>query len=203
MEFDFRELADRDCYKLLISTVIPRPIAFVSTVDSEGLRNAAPFSFFNVMSYDPPVVALSIEVRPDGAPKTTAANIRATGEFVVNIVDEPLAEKMNVCAIDFGPKVDEFLEAGLTPLDSVRVTPPRIGESPVSMECRRLVTLEFGNARNMILGEVLYMHIRDDLVDAEKLYVDTVRLAPVARLNASAYARTSDRFEMPRIDLAD
>lgn len=200
MEFDFSQIEQKNIYKLLISTVVPRPIAFVTTVDRDGAVNAAPFSFFNVMGYDPPIVVIGIEARPERALKDTADNIALNGEFVVHVVDNVIAEAMNVCAIDFGPEVDELAEAGLTTVPALKVAPPRIAEAPVAMECRRYVTLELGNMRNIVVGEVLHMHVRDDLViDAERCYIDVAKLDAVGRLNAAAYARITDRFEMPRI----
>lgn len=200
MEFDFSKIDQKNIYKLLISTVVPRPIAFVTTVDRDGAVNAAPFSFFNAMGYDPPIVVIGIEARPERALKDTADNIALNGEFVVHVVDNVIAEAMNVCAIDFGPEVDELAEAGLTTVPALKVAPPRIAEAPVAMECRRYVTLELGNMRNIVVGEVLHMHIRDDLViDAERCHIDVAKLDAVGRLNAAAYARITDRFEMPRI----
>lgn len=200
MEFDFSQIEQKNIYKLLISTVVPRPIAFVTTVDRDGAVNAAPFSFFNVMGYDPPIVVIGIEARPERALKDTADNIALNGEFVVHVVDNVIAEAMNVCAIDFGPEVDELAEAGLTTVPALKVAPPRIAEAPVAMECRRYVTLELGNMRNIVVGEVLHMHVRDDLViDAERCHIDVAKLDAVGRLNAAAYARITDRFEMPRI----
>ena len=206
MDFDFGEIDNRDAYKLLISVVVPRPIAFVTTVDLQGAVNAAPFSFFNAMGYDPPIVALGVETRPGPGRvlKDTASNIQLTGEFVVNIVDDAIAEQMNVCAIDFEPEVDELAEAGLTTLASVQVAPPRVAEAPVSMECKRLVTIELGARRNVIIGEVVHMHIRDDLViDRDRFHVDAGKLAAVARLNAGFYTRVSEVFEMPRIPVEE
>ena len=200
MHFDCRAIEPRECYKLLISTVVPRPIAFVTTVRDDGHVNAAPFSFFNAVGFDPPVVVLGLEARPDGRLKDTAANIQVSGQFVVNIVDEPLAQQMNISAIDFEPHVSEVMQAGLDIVDSIDVRPPRIATSPVSMECEKLVTLELKNARHVVLGEVLHFHIRDDIViDPERFYIDIDRLAAIGRMNASSYTRTSDHFDLPRI----
>jgi len=202
MDFDLSKIDQRDAYKLLISVVVPRPIAFVTTVDLDGNNNAAPYSFFNAMGYDPPIVALGIETRPNRQRKDTAENIRLTGEFVVNIVDNAIAEQMNICSIDFDPEIDELVEAELTPVPAVAVKPPRIAEAPVNLECKRLVTLELGTGRNVVIGEVLHIHIRDDLmIDPARFYVDVPKLDAVGRLNAAAYARISDRFEMPRMSV--
>lgn len=201
MLFDFATLPGRDRYKLLVSTVVPRPVAWVVSQDPEGRLNAAPFSFFNVFGEEPPVLVIGIGGRPPGGAKDTAANIRSTGEFVVNLVSEETAPAMNVTAIEFGPEVDELAEAGLATLPSEKVKPPRIAGSPVSFECERLQLLDLHADRVLVLGRILAMHVRDDAVlDAAKCYIDTPRLGLVGRMHGRGwYARTTDRFEMPRI----
>src|SRR5580700_8625200 len=146
MHFDLGKMPTQDGYKLMISTVVPRPIALATTVDAEGLVNAAPFSFFNAVSSDPPVVVLGINgVGPEGSGyKDTERNIRDSGEFVVNLVDEALAERMNICAVDFPTEVGELDVAGLNPIASAEVKPPRIAEAPVSFECKRITGLSLG-----------------------------------------------------------
>lgn len=203
MMFDFGALSPHDCYKLLVATVVPRPIAWVVTQSPSGLLNAAPYSFFNVLSGDPPLVAIGIGGRAPGDVKDTGGNIRTSGQFVVNLVDVACAEAMNVTAIDFPPDVDEIAEAGLTTLPSVRVGPPRIAESPVAMECERFATLEVGNERALVLGRVLAMHVRDDAVmDAGRCYIDTPKLDLIGRMAGSGgYVRTTDRFEIARISV--
>ena len=204
MHFDCDKLSPRDCYKLLVSTVVPRPIAFVTTLGPGGEVNAAPFSFFNAMDYDPPLVVLGLEARPDGRPKDTTANIRKTGEFVVNIVDEPLAEAMNLCAVDFEPGTSEPQVAGLALAPSLEVGPPRVVESPVSMECRKMMALELKRGRQIVLGEVRHFHIRDDIVqDRDRCHLHIDRLAAVGRLNASNYCRTGDRFALVRMTMEE
>ena len=202
MEFDLAQIPTRDAYKLLIGTVVPRPIAFVTTLNAEAKVNAAPFSFFNALSYDPCLVALGIEARPTGEAKDTAQNIRNHPEFVVNIVDEAIAERMNVCAADFPAGIDELAEAGLTTTPAAKVAPPRIAESPACLECRRYLTLELGPARNIILGQVLHIAVRDDVIDRERLYIDQSRMRPVGRLAGTGYAKLGELFDMPRIDVA-
>ncbi len=204
MLFDMQALGPQDTYKLLVATVVPRPIAWVTTLDRNGVRNAAPYSFFNAVSGHPPVVCIGIGGRSPGDAKDTGNNIRATGQFVVNLVSEDTASAMNVTAIDFGADVDELTEAGLTTVPSTKVRPPRIAESPVSMECERLVLVDVGDDRTVVLGRVLAMHVRDDCVmDAAKCYIDTPKLGLVGRLHGRGwYARLSDRFELPRIDVA-
>lgn len=201
MLFDFAAMEAQNIYKLLISTIVPRPIAWVSTQDIDGSVNAAPFSFFNCVSGNPPVVCFGIGGRAPGDAKDTGGNIRRTGEFVVNLVNYALAEPMNVTAIEFGKDVAELHQAGLTIAPSVKVKPPRIAEAPVSMECERLVIVEVGVDRSVILGRVVAMHIKDDCVlDPVRCHVDTPRLDLIGRMHGGGwYARTTDRFELPRI----
>jgi flavin reductase (DIM6/NTAB) family NADH-FMN oxidoreductase RutF len=201
MLFDFNELSAQDRYKLLVSTVVPRPIAWVVTCDPQGLLNAAPYSFFNVFANEPPVVCIGIGGRAPGDAKDTGNNIRATGEFVVNLVSAETAAQMNVTAIDFPHDVDEIAEARLTTLASTRVRPPRIAESPVAMECELFTTMELNPERLLVFGRVVAMHIRDEAVlDAGRCYIDTPKLDLVGRMHGAGwYVRTSDRFEMARI----
>lgn len=202
MLFDFAALSPRDHYKLLVATVVSRPIAWVVTQSPSGQNNAAPYSFFNVLSGDPPLVAIGIGGRFAGDIKDTGGNIRATGEFVVNLVNASSAEAMIVTAIDFPPDVDEIAQAGLTTLPSTRVKPPRIAESPVALECERFATLEVGLERALVLGRVVAMHIADEAVmDAKRCYIDTAKLDLIGRMaGAGGYVRTTDRFELPRIE---
>ena len=204
MLFDFREIPGKECYKLLVSTVTPRPIAWVVSQDAQGVLNAAPFSFFNVFSGDPAVVAIGIGNRKPGQAKDSRANIRETGEFVVNLVAEWNAEAMNITGIEFDPSIDELAQAGLTPAPSTRVKPPRIAESPVAMECELMQIIEVGEG-GLVLGRVLAMHVQDEFVlDAEKYYIDTPNLRLLGRMHGRGwYARTSDLFDMPRIPVAD
>ena len=204
MHFDLARIPTADAYKLLVSTVVPRPIALATTVDSEGRVNAAPFSFFNAVSSVPPVVVLGISpgaASEDGY-KDTERNIRDSGEFVVNLVDEALAERMNICAIDFSAGTGELEKAELTPLPSVGVRPPRIAQSPVSFECRRITGLSLGPRSTLEVGSVIHIHIRDDLVDPAKMYVRTEKMRLIGRMHGRGwYARTSDLFLMDRLDL--
>lgn len=204
MLFDFAALSADNVYKLLVSTVVPRPIAWVTTLDTEGRVNAAPYSFFNVMGNDPPVVCIGIGPKK-GELKDTGTNIRRTGQFVVNLVSEDTAQAMNITAIDVDPGVDELAMAKLTPLDSTTVAPPRIAESPVALECERLAVVELGNGRAVVMGKVLAMHVRDDCVlDPAKCYIDTPRLGLIGRMHGRGwYARTTDRIEIPRISVAE
>ncbi|HKF71375.1 MAG TPA: flavin reductase family protein [Stellaceae bacterium] len=204
MEFDFTTLPPKDRYRLLIGSVVPRPIALVTTLDGRGVPNAAPFSFFNCFSHDPPIVALGMELRAAGGLKDTVRIIRATREFVVNLVDETIAERMNICAVDFPEGVNELAEASLTAVASSVVKPPRIRESPVNMECKLIEELRFGDGgkRSIVLGEVLRFHIRDDVL-TERGHIDLTVMRPVGRLAGSGYIRLSDRFDMKRMSHAD
>ncbi|HVA94886.1 MAG TPA: flavin reductase family protein [Candidatus Dormibacteraeota bacterium] len=200
MQFDFSKLSAKQCYKLLVSTVTPRPIAWVVSQDANGEVNAAPFSFFNAFAGDPPVVGVGMGSHVPGRPKDSRANIQETRQFVVNLVSEENAEKMNITSIGFDRGVDEMREAGLTPLPSICVKPPRIAESPVALECELMQIVDLGES-GLVLGRVVAMHVRDDLVlDAEKCYIDTPNLKLIGRMHGTGwYARTSDLFEVPRI----
>jgi flavin reductase (DIM6/NTAB) family NADH-FMN oxidoreductase RutF len=198
MEFDFSKFSSKDRYKLLSSTVIPRPIALVSTIDENGVCNSAPYSFFNVFAEDPATCVIGIAKRLDGGRKDTSRLIRESGEFVVNMVDMDIAEGMNISAIDFAPEVDEFSLAGFTPVASRLVAPPRIAESPVSFECRRTVTLQLSSERDLVVGEILTMHVRDGLIDPTTLYLDQSKYDIVGRLYADKYAPLRDIFDLKR-----
>ncbi|MEJ1978798.1 MAG: flavin reductase family protein [Acetobacteraceae bacterium] len=152
MQFDFATLSAQDRYKLMVSTIVPRPIAWVVTQSAEGGVNAAPYSFFNALSGDPPIVVIGIGGRDDGGYKDTAANIRTAKQFVVNLVSEETAQAMVVTAIDFPPGVNEVVEAGLTTLASVKIGPPRIAESPVAFECETFQTIALPGDRDLVLG---------------------------------------------------
>jgi len=204
MLFDFADLAAKARYKLLVSTITPRPIAWVVSRNRNGVINAAPFSFFNAFAGEPPVVGISIGSHKAGQPKDSRANIRETGQFVVNLVSEESAQAMTITAIEFAPGVNELTQAGLTTLPSVRVKPPRIAESPVALECELMQIVDLGES-GLVLGRVVAMHVRDDLVlDAANHYIDTPKLKLIGRMHGRGwYARTSDLFEMPRIPVSD
>jgi flavin reductase (DIM6/NTAB) family NADH-FMN oxidoreductase RutF len=199
MLFDFAELPANERYKLLVSTVLPRPIAWVVSLDAEGRRNAAPFSFFNVFTDDPPVVAIGMGDRGPGL-KDSVANIRATGQFTVCLVPAERLDAMNITAADFTPEVDELAEAGLTTLPSAKIKPPRIAESPVALECETHELVRIGR-HTLVLGRVVAMHVRDDCVlNPEKHYIDSPKLGLVGRMHGRGwYARTTDLVEVPRI----
>jgi flavin reductase (DIM6/NTAB) family NADH-FMN oxidoreductase RutF len=205
MLFDFGKIPPREGYKLLVSTVTPRPIAWISSLNASGQLNAAPFSFFNAFSGDPPVVGIGMGSHEPGRAKDTRLNIRETKEFVVNLVSEDTAEAMNITAIEFESSVNEVAEAELETIPSVHVKPPRIAASPVSMECALVQIVDLGPDNGLVLGRVLAMHVRDDLViDPAKHYIDTPRLKLIGRMHGSGwYARTSDLFQMDRIPRAN
>ncbi|CDZ30140.1 flavin reductase family protein [Neorhizobium galegae] len=194
--FDFAKLNERERYKLLIGTVIPRPIALVTTVSTDGLPNAGPFSFFNVLTHDPAIVAIGVENYSDMRFKDTARNIRETGEFTVHICDNALVEQMEVCAIKFGPEIDEMEEAGLATVPGQMVRSPRILAAPAALECRRHTTLQVGPAREIILGEVLGVYVRSDTVNPSNLHIDQHLMDAVGRMGGHTYTRTRDQFDI-------
>jgi flavin reductase (DIM6/NTAB) family NADH-FMN oxidoreductase RutF len=198
MELDLEtQFADR-AYPILASLVTPRPIAFVTTLSPEGKINAAPFSFFNLLGADPPILAIAPGDREDGTPKDTARNIRQTHEFVVNLVDEAIAEAMNKCAASLPYGENELVHAGLHTADSSVIKPPRIAESPVSLECKEWGTLQIGDNRTVI-GLIKRVHLRDELFDADKKRVRSDKLFLIGRMASPHwYSRTRDRFEMIR-----
>ncbi len=196
ISFDFKTLTERERYKLMIGTIIPRPIALVTTVDEDGRINAAPFSFFNCLSADPPILALGVENNPDMSFKDTGHNIRVTEVFTVNIVSYAIAEAMHVCGAKYPRDVDELKEAGLTAVPGEKVASPWIAEAPAAFECRRHLTLELGKSRQIILGEIVYAHYRDGVVDPERLRVDPAEVDAIARLGGDTCCTIRDRFEM-------
>jgi flavin reductase (DIM6/NTAB) family NADH-FMN oxidoreductase RutF len=202
--FDPATLSPQENYKLLAGAVLPRPIAFVSSVDSDGVRNLAPYSFFTVASANPPVVCFAPATREPGnglgAHKDTLANIRLTGEFVVNIVSEDFVDQMNQTAAQVPPSVDEFTLAGLTPLASDMVQAPRVAESRVQMECRLVQIVEVSRlpmGGSLVLGEVVRFHVAVEVLAGE-LRIDPDKLRAVGRMAGSDYVRTTDRFALER-----
>jgi len=187
-------------YKLLLGAVVPRPIAFVSTVNPEGAFNVAPFSFFTVASANPPVLVFSVGSRATPDPrKDTLRNISAARDFVVNVVSEELGQKMNLCAGDYPPEVDEFQLAGLTPIPSDLVKAPRVAESHINMECRLLYTIGLSGLTSggtLVLGEVIRFHIDDAYFHNYR--IDPDKLRAIGRMAGNSYTRTLDRFDMIR-----
>ena len=191
----------QNVYKLLIGIVVPRPIAFVSTVAADGILNLAPFSFFTVASANPPVVVFCPMVPGAGSRrwKDTLLNVEATREFVLNIVSEDFAEKMNLTSGDYPPEADEFAISGLTPLQSDLVKPPRVAESRAQMECRLVQVVRVSEnplGGSLVLGEVLRFHIADEIFDDFR--IDANKLRAIGRMGGPAYTRTTDRFNMER-----
>jgi flavin reductase (DIM6/NTAB) family NADH-FMN oxidoreductase RutF len=189
-----------DTYKLLIGAIVPRPIAFVSTLSPEGIPNLAPFSFFTGVSANPPVICFCPMRRRGPLPhKDTLHNITVTREFVVNIVSEEFAEQMNITSADFPPDVDEFEAAGLTSISSDLVKPPRVKESHIHLECKLYLLVEVGGldgSGNLVLGEVVRFHIDDRYFDDFK--IDPNQLRPIGRMGGATYTRTTDRFDLIR-----
>ncbi len=203
MQHLMSELSGPLRYKLLSALVVPRPISFVTTVNEKGVVNAAPYSFFNVFSEDPPLVVIGIGRRSDGTLKDTALNIEANGDFVVNLVDEAIATAMNVAATDFPPDQSEIDPAGLDLVASSLVAPPRIAQAPAALECRNHTTLLVATDRRLVVGEVLAVHTREGLVDPGNLRLNLDAYRPVGRLFANLYCRTKDTFELVRMSYAD
>jgi flavin reductase (DIM6/NTAB) family NADH-FMN oxidoreductase RutF len=200
LAFDPANHSTGDIYKLMIGSIVPRPIALVSSVDEANVRNLAPFSYFTACSANPPVVVFCPMLRPlPPMAKDTLRNVMATREFVVNIVSEEFVERMNATAAQVGPEVDEFELSGLTPLASELIKPARVAESHVHMECRLLQVVhvsEQPGGGSVVLGEVLRFHVSEDYI--EDFRIDPDKLRAVGRMAGSTYARTTDRFELQR-----
>jgi flavin reductase (DIM6/NTAB) family NADH-FMN oxidoreductase RutF len=198
--FDPCDHSASDIYKLMIGMVVPRPIAFVSSLDEHGVRNLAPFSYFMACTADPPVVCFVSGYRRTETPaKDTLRNIAATKEFVVNIVSEEFADRMNLTSAEVAPEIDEFELSGLTPVASELVRPPRVAESHAHMECRLRQLLPIGEAPGggtVIFGDVLQFHIDEKIIDSYK--IDPDKLRAVGRMGGPTYVRTRDRFDMQR-----
>lgn len=193
MEYDPGELDVGDRYKLLCGLVTPRPIALVTSMNHDGSINAAPFSFFNVIGHDPPLVVLGFDSRADGDPKDTVRNIRGRGEFVVNLIDEDIVEQMNICGGEYPYLFDELAAAGLTQVSSTRIAVGRVKEAPASFECIVTTDLNFGPRRTVIIGEIVQIHIRDGLI-GERFHIDQVKRRAVGRMAGNYYTRTADQF---------
>jgi len=183
-----------DFYRFMISVVVPRPIAFVSTVSAGGRFNVAPFSYFNAITNVPPLLGISIN-RRRGEPKDTLRNIEATGEFVVNAVDEALGARMVHTSGEWPEDVDEFAISGLTPVPSDLIKAPRVGESPIGMECRLDRIIELGNTF-FVVGEIVRAHVNDAVLTDGK--VDITKLRPLGRLGGDGYSVVRDVIQMAR-----
>jgi flavin reductase (DIM6/NTAB) family NADH-FMN oxidoreductase RutF len=201
MQLNLAELTPAKRYGILSSLILPRPIAWVTTLNEDGQVNAAPFSYFQIMGENPPLVVLGIGRRADGSAKDSFRNIRREREFVINIVTEENAEFMNLCATDFPPRVSEVTALGLKTEPSTLVKPPRLAIAPAQLEGREMQTLLIGG-NQIVMGELLVVHIRDEFFDAEKLHVLTEKMHVIGRLQggeAGGYARTREPFHMKRL----
>lgn len=198
MFIDFTTSTPQDRYKLLTATVIPRPIALVSTQSADGVINAAPFSFFNVFSEDPALAILGLEARRDNSQvKDTTRNIQETGELVINLVDHAMGPAMAACATPLDAQDDEMAFAGLTPAPSSHISVPGIAEAPIRLECRLFEMRQVTARRHLCIAEILGLHARDGLIDPQTLYIDLAAYRPLARLSGNGYSDVTDSFEIP------
>lgn len=199
MKIDPQQLTRRERHLFMGNLVVPRPIALTSTISSDGILNLSPFSLFNLVCYHPVPIVFITPMRREGIfKKDTLVNIEQTREFVVNMVTEEIAERMNIASADYAPEVDEFKISGLTPVPADLVRPPRVAESPINMECRMSQIIEFGKpdiVAEMVLGEVLRVHVRDDLY--RELDINAASAHIIGRMGWGWYTRTSDIFEIP------
>jgi flavin reductase (DIM6/NTAB) family NADH-FMN oxidoreductase RutF len=206
--FDPKEMRGRDIYFLMIGTIVPRPIAFVTSMNEAGVVNLAPFSYFNGISNRPPLISISIGRRKlDGevVKKDTLRNIEQTGEFVVNIPSEALAEQVNQSSAEYPPETSELQEVGLTAIPSDLVAPPRLAECHVAMECKLDQVVMVGKSRPvnaLVIGEVVRWHVADSVWDQARKQVDIDLLRPLSRIGGSSYGRTREPFALPRPDWA-
>ncbi len=198
MNFTLANLPNKDRYKLLISTIVPRPIAWVSSINQNNSINLAPYSAYNYMGSDPAMIAFS-----PAEGKQTLDNIRREKEFVINIVTIALLEPMNLSATDYPIGTSELTQANLHPAPSLKIRTPRVLESPVSFECQLHTILEIGNNR-IVIAEILEMHINNDLIDLEKMYVNSSKLDALGRMGgAGEYNTTRDTIRKDRIAYSD
>jgi flavin reductase (DIM6/NTAB) family NADH-FMN oxidoreductase RutF len=199
MIIDPRDTPYQDCYRIMVGSIVPRPIALVSTVSRSGARNLAPFSYFTAVSSKPPTLCFCPGRRhPGGGRKDTLENVEATGEFVVNVVTVAMAERMNLTAADYPPEVDEFDVSGLTPVPSDRVAPFRVKESPIQLECKLDRVVEIGEpsagGAALVIGEIVLFHIADEVFTDGR--IDIGKLDPLARLSGGDYAELGRRISM-------
>ncbi|OGA46461.1 MAG: hypothetical protein A3F74_09955 [Betaproteobacteria bacterium RIFCSPLOWO2_12_FULL_62_58] len=196
MDIDPSKLEERDQYKLMTGSIVPRPIALVTTMGPKGF-NAAPFSLFNMVGSAPCMLMFCVGNQGDGSEKGTLQNIRHLPEFVVHICNEKIAERMNICSTDFDHGINELEKAGLTALPSLLVKPPRIAEAPVQMECRLMKIVEFGTRHHVVFGEIVMFHFHDGIVN-ERYHVNVEKLNPIGRLSGSLYTKVREPFRMER-----
>jgi flavin reductase (DIM6/NTAB) family NADH-FMN oxidoreductase RutF len=200
MQFDIDGMAPIDRYELLLGTIVPRPIALITSLGPNGAVNAAPYSLFNVMGHDPAVAMVSVLAHPEARLKDTATNVLTTNEFVINLVSESVAEAMNITCIDAPPGINELELANLKTTPSVKVKPPRVTTSPVAFECRFLTSISFGPNQVIVAGQIVHAYVEDRFVrDHARGLVDTPELKLIGGMHgAKWYAKLSDRFEMER-----
>jgi len=196
ISFDFAALSGPQRYKLLCGLVVPRPIALITTVSPDGVVNAAPFSFFNVFSEDPPLVVVGLQAKADLSLKDTTQNIRANGLFVVNMVDEALATAMADCAISFPADIGEPEALQLPMSAGLYVPVPHLAAAPAALECRKVTMMNFGAGRDLLVGEVLGIQVRDGVVDPATLRTDYEHYLPIGRIAGTTYARIHEHFEI-------
>jgi flavin reductase (DIM6/NTAB) family NADH-FMN oxidoreductase RutF len=197
MQYAAKELTPHERYKLLISFVLPRPIAWITTIGPTGVVNAAPFSFFNVFGEDPPLIMVAINKRPDGRIKDTWSNIQRSGEFVVNLTDEPLARAMHDSSGDFPPNVGEPDYLGLKLAPSLDIKPPYLADAPWALECKTWQVINVKDDRQLVIGEGLRFHVRDELWDPKAMRVLMDKYHPIGRMFSDRYCRTDDRVLFP------
>ena len=197
MQYAVSDVNHHDRYKILTAFVLPRPIAWVTTVGPTGTVNAAPFSFFNVFAEDPPIVMFAVNKRPDGRIKDTWINIKRTGEFVVNLTDEPLARAMHESSGDFPPDIGEPDYLNLKVAPSTKIAAPRLADAPFSMECKTWKEIDVNGDRLLVMGEGVNFYIRDELWDPDTMRVHMERYHPIGRMFADRYCRTDDRVVFP------
>ena len=202
--FSASELSQKEIYKLLIGTILPRPIAFVSTLSLDGKPNLAPYSFFNgVCSKPPTLLFCPMQRGVDGLKKDTLRNIEETKQFVVNVVTETIAEAMNITAGDYAPEISEFEMAKLTPVASEKILPPRVLESPINMECELNQIIYVGDGEvgsgSIVIGTVVCFHIHPKLYENGR--IDTSILKPVGRLAGASYCKITESFEIQRPEI--
>lgn len=201
MEITPDSIHHQSLYKLMIGSIVPRPIGWISSIDEAGQNNLAPFSFFNAVCGNPPTLLFCPGTRGiDGQHKDTLNNVRTNGEFVVNIVTESLAEAMNLTSGEYPSDVDEFGLAGVTPVPSLKVRPMRVAESPIHYECVVSQIVTIGDAPgggSIVIGRIVHLHIADDLLIGEDK-IDIERLQPIGRLAGTAYSHVNDIFHMTR-----
>lgn len=199
---DVSKLAAQDAYKLLLGSVAPRPIAWVSTISAAGVTNLAPFSFFNAICSNPPAVLFCPSNPVDREVKDTLRNVRETRQFVVNIVNEANVEKANLTSATCPYGVSEFAEVGLTPLESMVVLPPRVAESPIHLECELIQVVEVGEpavgSGNVVIGRLVYAHVAEEAWNGARHHIDIGKIKPVARLAGNEYTPVREAFSLKR-----